>query len=120
MTILFILGLLLGAFAVVFTLQNTVVVTVNFFSYDFTGSLSIVLALAVLSGVIITLLLILPESIKNYFKNRKLRKENSRLEDELKKQKELTTFAKVVPAKPEDIQRIEEGAIDMDSENKIL
>ena len=54
--------------------------------------------------------MILPESIKNYFRYRKLLKENARLEEELRKQKELTVFAKTVPASSEAIAHIEQGA----------
>jgi len=112
MIILFILGLVLGGFAVVFTLQNTAITTVSFFSYDFTGSLSLILGLAVFVGILIAFLLVLPESINNYFKYRKLKKINQGLEESLKKQKELTTFAKEVPATPQDIEKIEKGVID--------
>lgn len=114
MIILFILGVLLGAFAVIFALQNEAIITVSFFSYEFTASLSVILALALLLGVLITLLIILPESIKNYFRIKRLKKLNGKLADELKKQKELTTFAKVETPNREDIQKIEDGAIDGD------
>ncbi len=112
MIILFILGLLLGVFAVIFTLQNTAIVTVAFFSWQLTGSLSVTLALAFLSGALIALLMFLPSSIRNSLSWRKLKKSNLVLEDKLEKQKELTTFAKVVPPTREDIEKIEDGVID--------
>jgi uncharacterized integral membrane protein len=112
MIILFILGLILGGVAVIFTLQNVDVITVSFFSWNLTGSLALILALAISTGVLITILLILPESIKNYFTNRSLKKEIKRLEEELRKQKELTVFAKQTPPTPEIISKIERGASD--------
>lgn len=111
MIILFILGILLGAVAVIFALQNIAVITVTFFSWELTGSLALILLLAMASGVLITLLLLLPEFIKNYFRYKGLKEEKDRLEEELRKQKELTVFAKQTPATDEAISKIEQGAI---------
>ena len=112
MIILFILGLLLGAFAVVFALQNTAVITVTFFSWHLTGSLSLILSLALICGLMIAALLVLPESISNYFKYKKLKRENRKLADELEKQKELTHFAKTTSPTRDDIAKIEDGVIE--------
>jgi uncharacterized integral membrane protein len=111
MIILFILGLLLGGAAVTFALQNITVVTVTFFSGQITGSLAVILMSAIFAGVVVTVLLLLPGSIGNYFRYRKLTKEVARLEEELRKQKTLTTFAKNTPPSPEVIDQIEKGAI---------
>jgi uncharacterized integral membrane protein len=111
MIILFILGLLLGGVAVVFALQNITLVTVTFFYWQITGSLAAILMAAMLAAVLVTLLLLLPESISNYWRNRKLIKDIERLEEELRKQKALTTFAKNTPPTPERIEQIEKGAI---------
>lgn len=110
MIILFIIGILLGAAAVVFALQNVAVITVTFFSWHLTGSLALILLLALGTGVIVTALLVLPESIKNYFRYRSLKKENESLAEDLRKQKELTVFAKQTPPTPEIIAHIEQGA----------
>ncbi len=109
MIILFILGLLLGAVSVIFALQNVEVITVNFFSWQLTGSLALILSLAISSGVVVAILLILPESIKNYFRYKKLEKETKNLAEELRKQKELTHFAHKIPPTPEEISKIEQG-----------
>lgn len=111
MIILFVIGLLLGAVAVIFALQNVVVITVTFFSWQLTGSLALILLLAVTSGVLIAVFLLLPEFISSYFKYKNLKKDNERLEEELRKQKELTTFAKQTPPTEEEISKIEHGAI---------
>jgi uncharacterized integral membrane protein len=110
MIILFILGLLLGAVAVVFALQNVVVITVSFFSWQLTGSLALILLIAITSGVMIAAFLLVPEFVSNYFTNRRLRKENKVLEEELRKQKELTAFAKNTPPTATEISKIEQGA----------
>lgn len=112
MIVLFILGLILGGAAVTFALQNISVVTVNFFSGQITGSLAVILISAILAGVVVTVLLLLPGSIGNYFRNRKLIKEVQRLEEELRKQRALTLFAKHTPPTPAVIDQIERGAID--------
>lgn len=111
MFIFFILGLILGGIAVVFALQNIDVITVIFFGWQVTGSLSLILLLTMLAGVLVTLLILLPKSIGDYFKYKKLKKENAGLSEELRKQKELTLFAKTTPPTPENISSIEDGVI---------
>lgn len=106
------MGLLLGGVAVIFSLQNVSVITVTFFSWHLTGSLALILLLAIASGIIITMLLLLPEFISNYFKYKILKRENKKLEEELRKQKELTVFAKNTPPTKEDIAKIEDGVIE--------
>jgi len=112
MIILFIIGLLIGGMAVIFSLQNTAIITVAFFSWQITGSLALILPLAIGTGVLITILLILPESVKNYFRYKNLQNENEKLQEDLRKQKELTVFAKNTPPTEEIISKIELGAID--------
>ncbi len=111
MIISLVLGILLGAAAVVFALQNTALVSVSFFSWQFEGSLAVVLIMTVLLGVLISLLLVLPETFKSFFRYRKLEKANAALEEELRKQKELTVFAKQTPATPAQLAHIDQGAI---------
>ena len=106
-----ILGIILGVVSVVFALQNVTVITVTFFAWQFEGSLSLILLVAVLMGTLIALLVTLPESIRTYFRYKNLKKENGKLAEELRKQKELTVFAKNIPATSEAIVKIEEGAI---------
>lgn len=101
----------MGGVAVVFALQNIADITVIFFGWQLSGSLSLILLLTMLAGILITLLIILPNSISSYFKFKKLQKENARLTEELRKQKELTLFAKTTSPSPETIAKIEDGAI---------
>lgn len=117
MIILFIIGLLLGAVSVIFALQNTAVITVTFFSWTITGSLAVILLAALAMGICITILLLLPETVKNYFKYRSLLKENQKLHEELQRQKELTLFAKKDIPSDEVIASIEHGAIDTHHNN---
>jgi len=110
MLILFILGLMLGGAAVIFALQNVTIITVTFFSWQMTGSLALILIFAIFAGVVVTVLLLLPGSVSNYFQYRRLAKEVARLEEELRKQKALTVFAKSTPPTREAIENIENGA----------
>jgi uncharacterized integral membrane protein len=112
MIIFFIVGLLLGVFFVIFALQNIVLVTISFFSWHLTGSLALILLLTVTSGILIAILLLLPEFINNHFKYKNLKKENKDLTEELRKQKELTVFARKTPPTEEEILKIEHGVID--------
>ncbi|MDB5225527.1 MAG: hypothetical protein JWL87_479 [Candidatus Adlerbacteria bacterium] len=110
--IFFVVGILLGGLVVIFALQNAALVTVSFFNWQLEGSLSLILLVATFAGILIAFLIVLPESVSGYFKYRKLRKENARLEDELSKQKELTHFARKTAPTPEAIAEIEQGAIE--------
>ena len=109
---LFLFGLALGVLAVIFTLQNITVITVSFFAWHITGSLAIILMVTLLAGVLIALLMVLPQSIGAYFEARKLRKEIKRLEGELAHQKELVVFARKTAPTHEELQQIEHGAIE--------
>ncbi len=110
MIIFFMLGLILGGVAVVFALQNVDIITVTFFGWHLTGSLALVLLLAMLMGIIITLFILLPESIGKHFKYKRLQKENARLTEDLRKQKELTVLEKTTPITDETSSDIENGA----------
>ena len=112
MIILFVIGLLLGAVSVIFALQNVAVITVSFFSWQLTGSLALILLLALASGFLIAMLFLLPELVGNFFRYKNLQKGNEKLEEELRKQKELTVFAARTPITPEETSRIEQGEID--------
>lgn len=111
MIALFAVGLILGVVIVTFALQNTEIITVTFFSWEFTGSLALILFLTVAAGMVVTVFLILPKSISNYFKYQKVVNENRKLDEEIRKQKEVIVFAeRKIPAQAE-ISSIENGNI---------
>jgi putative membrane protein len=83
MLISLILGLLIGAVAVVFALQNITRITVTFLTWQINGSLALILVLALLAGILISLLISIPEVIKNSFTISGLRKQNKKLNDDL-------------------------------------
>ncbi len=60
-----ILGILLGIVAVLFVLQNTSMITVVFASWQLEGSLALILILTLITGVVVTLLLLLPSFIED-------------------------------------------------------
>lgn len=111
MVIFFVLGLAVGGLLVVFALQNTDVIPVTFFAWQVSGSLALLLLSASLSGMVATLLLLLPASISNYYNYRRLDREVGRLEEELRKQTALTVFARNSPPTREVIEHIENGAV---------
>ena len=111
MIILFIAGLILGAITIVFDLQNSALVTVYFFNWQWESSMSVMLTLTFFAGIAMTCLMLLPETISSYFQYRRLKKENIALAEELRKQKELTHFAKKVSATQEELRSLDEGVI---------
>lgn len=83
MIIFLILGALLGAVSVTFVFQNITPITVSFFTWQMEGSLSVILLLALVSGIFMTLLFILPSFIRDELRYRRLKKEKLALETEL-------------------------------------
>lgn len=83
-----ILGIALGAVAVLFVLQNMAVVSVSFFALHMEGSMALVLFMAIVTGLIIALLLVLPSLINDAYSLGVLRKQNKKLVDELASSKE--------------------------------
>jgi lipopolysaccharide assembly protein A len=83
MAIFLVVGLIIGAAAVVFVLQNITPVDVHFFNWHIDGSLSVILLLALLTGMLISVLILLPSFIKAEWRLRKLVKENRKLTEDL-------------------------------------
>ena len=93
MIISLILGILLGAVSVVFALQNIAVITVTFLDWQIVGSLSLILLLAILCGIVMTLLVILPSLIRGEFYLSMIKKQKKALEDELAQTKQALADA---------------------------
>jgi putative membrane protein len=102
MILFLILGVLLGAVSIIFILQNVEPVTVAFFSYQLSGSMALILFLALFSGIIITVLILLPSFIKDAFALSRLRRQNKNLEDELIATKQTLHQVATTPTVAED------------------
>jgi uncharacterized integral membrane protein len=100
-----VLGLLVGAIAVVFALQNTITISVMFLAWELQGSLSLILLVAVATGVLICILLSIPEVIKTHIEFSVLKKQVKKLEDDNASYKRLVgDVARVSDAKVIDSQ----------------
>lgn len=95
------LGFILGALAIIFILQNNTFVELAFLGFQFESSLAIVVFLAILSGILLTLLLSLPGAIGNMVRIQGLKKENRQLRDHVD----------TVTANAEPVQIVEETII---------
>ena len=93
--ILFIIGFVLGAGAIVFALQNTDIVALTFLSWEFESSVALLVIASVAVGVAIGLLATLPSAISSSFRIMGLKKENKKLAHVIETQPE--TIAVVVP-----------------------
>ncbi|MCR4275776.1 MAG: LapA family protein [Candidatus Parcubacteria bacterium] len=78
-----IFGVILGALSVIFILENTSIVTITFLSWQFDGSLALILMLTLISGIFITLLLLLPSYIRDTFYLSALEKHKKGIDGEL-------------------------------------
>jgi uncharacterized integral membrane protein len=80
MLLFLILGLIIGALAVIFALQNITTITVVFLVWQLQGSLALIIALAVITGLLIGILVSFPEVVHHYVEVQRLRKRNQELE----------------------------------------
>ncbi|MBV9159328.1 MAG: LapA family protein [Candidatus Kaiserbacteria bacterium] len=95
MIISLIIGILLGGVSVLFVLQNFAVVTVTFLTWEFSASLALILLATLISGIVITLLVLLPSVIRDGLYVSSLRKRITELENENLRLKQT-----VPPAQP--------------------
>ncbi|TNJ36060.1 LapA family protein [Chlorobaculum thiosulfatiphilum] len=107
-TLYLIIALLIAVLAVVFALQNSMLVTVSFFSWTITGSLSLVLLATLAIGVLIGLLVLSPALLKKTFKSSSQRKRIDALENEVSQHKaKVAELQKPVPAlSPPETQKL--------------
>jgi lipopolysaccharide assembly protein A len=83
MLISLLVGIVLGGLTVIFALQNVAMVTVNLWMWQFSAPLAIVLLGTVMSGIIITLLILLPTMIREELYVKTLKRQKREIEDEL-------------------------------------
>jgi putative membrane protein len=91
-------GLIIGGAAVLFILQNITPVAVSFFSFHLNGSLSVILLLSLLTGMLVSVLILLPSFIKAEWRLRKLIKENKKLRDDMMVSETPITSKVIEPA----------------------
>jgi uncharacterized integral membrane protein len=88
-----ILGFVLGAAAIAFVLQNTAIVALTFVNWQFEASLALVVIISILVGFVLTLLVMLPGSIGNSLRMRRLRKHAEALAAETEHHKQVAETA---------------------------
>ena len=84
-----------------FVFQNITPVTVTFMTWQMEGSLAVMLFLAMLSGVAITLLLLLPSLVRDQFRTLRLKQKARSLEGEIAQHK--AAAAPPAPPLPPDV-----------------
>jgi uncharacterized integral membrane protein len=96
-----IVALVIAVIAVVFALQNTLTVTITFFVWTVTGSLSLVLLVTLAIGAVIGMLVLAPSAIKNSLAVSSHRKRIGALEKELDEHKaKVAELQKPKPVTP--------------------
>jgi uncharacterized integral membrane protein len=103
-----IMALLIAVVAVIFALQNTLLITISFFAWKVTGSLSLILLVTLAIGVVIGLLVLAPSAIKNTIQVSGHRKRIGTLEKELDEHKaKVAELEKPKPVTPpsENLQK---------------
>ncbi len=88
-----VVGIILGAIAVVFAFQNVAVVTLSFFAWQVSASLAILILGSILCGIVLTLLVLLPSVIRDEFYVASLKRQKRETEEELARVKNSQTLA---------------------------
>ena len=81
-------ALIIAALAVTFALQNTAVVTVSFLVWSFTGSLALVLFVALAAGALVGYLVMMPSVLRGRIKTASQRRRLGALENSLAEHKQ--------------------------------
>ena len=87
MFIFLIIGLLMGALVIIFAAQNIATVSVVFLTWQFEGSLALILILAVVAGMVIGWMLYLQNAFRKRRQINRLKNNNDKLVDELEVKK---------------------------------
>lgn len=83
MQIFLVFALVIALFAVVFTIQNTAMVTVTFLVWKLNHSLAFIFLLAILAGVLISIFISLPSRVKHSVETTNQKKKIKELDMEL-------------------------------------
>jgi putative membrane protein len=93
-----ILALAFAILAVIFALENAVIVSMSFFGREVEGSLALFILLAVILGVIIGMLVMVPGTVRHSLELRNHRRRIGDLEKSLDEQKgQIVKSGKVEP-----------------------
>lgn len=87
MFIFLIIGLLLGALVLIFAVQNIAVVNVVFLTWQFEGSLALIVVLSIAVGMLLSWFLSLPNIFNKQARISKLKREKDTLKDEVEYKK---------------------------------
>jgi len=90
------LGILIGAFLVIFALQNTVLTTVNILGWTLSLPLAFLVSGSLVLGALTTIIAMIPGFIKNERYIKQLQAEKKEAQDELSK------YRIVIPIAPPD------------------
>jgi uncharacterized integral membrane protein len=91
--LLFVLGFVLGAGAIIFALQNTQVVALSFMGWQFESSLALLVIVILAVGMIVSMLAFLPSAISGSLRIMKLKRENKKLVQELESREQALLVA---------------------------
>jgi len=86
-TVYLVFALVIAVLAVIFALYNTAPVTIAFFAWQVTGSLSLILLITLAIGALIGLLALAPTLVKGSFQSSGQRKRLAALEQEISDKK---------------------------------
>jgi putative membrane protein len=99
MQVLLLLAILVAALAVIFAVQNTAIVTVDFLFWSFQGSLALILLVALAAGAIASSLASIPSMFRAHSLSGAQRRKVEELEAELRKVR--SDLARPAPPAPQ-------------------
>ena len=113
---LFLIGILLGIFSVIFAFQNVTPVTVNILQWQLDGSLAFIILLAMAAGMLIFAFLTLPSAFRDSIEFSALQKHNKRLTKELEVHKEILTETQ---SKLADVASVPQNTVIIEKNNTV-
>lgn len=93
MLLVLILGFVLGAAALLFITENTAVVALTFLQWQFQASIALLILAAILVGIVLMALTVLPGAIGDSFRMRRLQRRNEALAREAEAQRQAAMRA---------------------------
>lgn len=96
-----IIGVLLGAAAVVFAFENTEIVSLTYLGRGFETSVALLVLMAVATGILISILVSLPSAVGSAFRTMGLKRENKKLVNEVEEARREAVAPTIVLSEPE-------------------
>jgi uncharacterized integral membrane protein len=96
-----VVGVLLGAAAVIFAFQNTDIVSLSYLGRSFETSVALLVLMSIATGILISILVSLPSMVGSAFKIMSLKNQNRKLVNEVEEARRQAAASTIVVTEPD-------------------